>query len=224
MSSFLLFAIMLVALGSLAWRTVPIWIDCRKRNMSRCLYWALVGILLPSRYWWGARIEAMSLSEREDVLARETAALGLNRADSMRCPLCGAEVPHAWVLNSDGRLTVAPGPVNCLQCDFRLDACRHCAHFLPGRQGSWSGDDITFGRCGYYKVTQLVEQACSPGVARQLKARGYDQIRAPSPIVDSYVPLDFCMAFRPDRRRLRASGIRWPDARRVALCGCSFCL
>ena len=42
-------------------------------------------------------------------------------------------------------------------------------------------------------------------------------VRAPLPIIDSYMPPDFCTAFKLDRRRLQASGIRWPDARHVAL-------
>ena len=149
-------------------------------------------------------------------------AAHLARADGLRCPLCGADVPRAWALDSDGRPTAAPGPIKCPQCDFRLDACRHCAHFLPGKpQGwggrSWSSDDLTFGRCSVYKELQPVEQVSSPEMAGQLKARGFDQVRAPLPIVDSYMPPDFCAAFKLDRRRLQASGIRWPDARRVAL-------
>jgi hypothetical protein len=35
--------------------------------------------------------------------------------------------------------------------------------------------------------------------------------------VDSFLPPDFCTAFHPHRKRLRASEIRWPDARRAAL-------
>jgi len=42
-------------------------------------------------------------------------------------------------------------------------------------------------------------------------------VRAPLPIVDSFLPPDFCVAFRPDRKRLKAGGVRWPDVRRVAL-------
>jgi hypothetical protein len=42
-------------------------------------------------------------------------------------------------------------------------------------------------------------------------------VRAPLPIVDSFLPPDFCTAFMPDRKRLRAGGVRWPDVRRVAL-------
>lgn len=62
-----------------------------------------------------------------------------------------------------------------------------------------------------------MEQVSSPEMARQLKARGFDQVRAPLPIVDSYMPPDLCTAFKLDRRRLQLSGIRWPDARRAAL-------
>jgi hypothetical protein len=62
-----------------------------------------------------------------------------------------------------------------------------------------------------------VEQACTPEMARRLKARGWDRIRAPRRIVDSFLPPDSCRAFAPDRKRLRVGLVRWPDARRVAL-------
>lgn len=54
-------------------------------------------------------------------------------------------------------------------------------------------------------------------MARQLKAWGYELIQAPQPITDSFLPPGICTAFKPERRRLRAGGIRWPDARRAAL-------
>jgi hypothetical protein len=75
---------------------------------------------------------------------------------------------------------------------------------------------MSFGRCNYYKVPQPVEQVCSSEMAGQLKAWGYERVRAPMPIMDSFLPPDFCTAFKPDRRRLRVGGIHWPDARRVA--------
>ena len=224
MSSLIGLAIGLAVLFLLLYRAAPIWLDGGRRGvgLTRRLTLALVGTVAPCRYWWGARLEDMSPGEQADLLKRETAALGLARADNLRCPLCGADVPRAWALDSDGRPTAAPGPIKCPQCDFRLDACRHCAHFLPGNppgwgRGGWSSDDWTFGRCSVYKEMQPVEQVSSPEMARQLKARGFDQVRAPLPIIDSYMPPDFCIAFKLDRRRLQASGIRWPDAPRVAL-------
>jgi hypothetical protein len=66
-------------------------------------------------------------------------------------------------------------------------------------------------------MSQPVEQACSPEIARQLKARGIEQVNAPLPIVDSFIPPDFCTAFSPDRKRLQIGGVRWPDARHTAL-------
>jgi hypothetical protein len=224
MSSLIGLAIGLAVLFLLLYRAVPIWLDGGRRRMglTRRLTCALVGIVAPYRYWWGVRLEDMSAGEQADLLTREMAALGLARADSVRCPLCGADVPRAWALDSDGRPAAAPGSIKCPQCDFRLDACRHCAHFLPGKppgwgRGGWSSDDWTFGRCGAYKELQPVEQVSSPEMARQLKVRGFDQVRAPLPIIDSYMPPDFCTAFKLDRKRLQVSGIGWPDARRVAL-------
>jgi hypothetical protein len=225
MNSYFFLAVGLALLGFLAWRAGRIWVDAGRRGfgLARRLGWTLLGTIAPSRYWWRARIEALSPDEQADLLDRETAALGLSRADSVRCPLCGAEVPHAWTLASDGRPTVGSGPIECPHCDFRLDSCRHCARFLPGppqawESLSWSGrNDVTFGRCNHYQASQPVEQACAPDMARQLKARGYEHIHASRLIRDSFLPPDFCTAFKLDRKRLRSGGIRWPDARRAAL-------
>jgi hypothetical protein len=191
--------------------------------------WTLQGMLFPERYWWGVRLEAMSSRQRAELLAAETAALNLSQADAARCPLCQAEIPRAWTVTTTTKAKgslpsarITPGPVQCPSCDFRLDACRHCARFSPGapqewNRWNWDAGDPTSGRCNHYRSVQAVETACAPDMARRLKQRGYDQIRAPLPIVDSYLPPDHCRAFQADQKRLRASGIRWPGARRVAL-------
>lgn len=212
----------LALLAFLLYRALSIWRDAGRwgfPSLSR-LGWAIRGAVSPDLYWWAARLERLPASERAALLAAETEGLGLSRADSLRCPLCGAEVPGAWTLDADGQPTVAAGPVQCPACDFRLDACRHCAHFLPGSPAAgsvWARSDLTFGRCSRYQGVQPVEQTCPPEMARRLRARGYEQLRAPLPVVDSFVPLDQCRAYQPDRKRLRLGGVPWPDARRRAL-------
>jgi hypothetical protein len=207
-----------------AWRAVPIWLDTRAHGwpLTRRLGWSLLGVIVPSRYWWQARLEALDPEDRATLLAREARALGLSRAHALHCPLCGAEVPQAWALDLSGHVCVAEGPIACLECDFRLDACRHCTNFLPGAPRSWTGlgwhdIDPTRGRCSQYKRVQPVEQATGPDMARQLKSRGCEQIRAPMQIVDSYLRPDFCRAFQPEPGRIKASGLPWPGPRRAGL-------
>jgi hypothetical protein len=218
-------ALGLAALSFLIYRGGRVWMDAGRCGFDlahRC-GWALLGAVIPSRYWWGPRIGMLSFQAQADLLTSQTNALGLSRADSLTCPLCGAEVLRAWTLTSDGDPTVAPGPVECSSCDFRLDACRHCAHFLPGAPqaggqfGYYGAVDMTFGRCARYKMSQPIEKTCPAEVARRLRAQGWVQVRAPIPIVDSFVPPDFCTAFAPNRKRLRAGAVRWPDVRRTAL-------
>jgi hypothetical protein len=211
-------------LAFLVYRAGRVWLDFHRGQGAPLhrLGWALMGAVAPDRYWWHERIQAMSPRERDNLLDSETAALGLSRADGLRCPLCDTEILGAWALTIVGRPTVAPGPVECPACDFRLDACRHCAHLLPGSpQGwgapAWAAKDRSSGRCSRFKSFQPVEQVTSPDMARQLKARGYEQVRAPLPIVDSFMPPDFCTSFAPERRLLKEGGIRWPGARRAAL-------
>ena len=222
MIGFLWLGIGLCVLAFLGYRAGRAWLDAGRRKYASVqrLGWALAGTVMPDRYWWGARIEAMSGEERDEVLDHETAALDLAQADSQHCPLCGAEVPHAWTLDAGGDPTTGSRPIECPGCDFRLDSCRFCAHFSPGPAGSsspWLKGDMGSGRCERYKTSQLVEDLCAPDMARRLRARGYEQIRGPMPIVDSYLPPDSCRAFAPDRNRMRGNGIRWPRARRTAL-------
>lgn len=207
------------------------------------LGWSLVAAVAPSRYWWGARIDALSPSDRSALLAAEMHKLGLEHPADLRCPLCGTEIPGAWALDPSGRVTVATGKVlerpsgpppsgrrdggqgevACPRCDFRLDACRHCAHFLAGGPRSWHAaawnvPDGTWGRCGHYKRSQPVEDAVDPEMARALKRQGHEEIRAPLRIVDSMLRPDFCRAFTLDPKHLRqASGVRRPGRKRAAL-------
>ena len=227
---YLLAALAVAGLGILAWRGARIWIDSGRAigplgappAWTRRLAWALWGAILPGHYWWGARLEAMSGQAQQQLLSRETRALGLSRADAERCPLCAAEIPRVWALDRQGGATVAPGPVQCPACDFRLDSCRHCRHFLPGKPRSafdlGGGEaDITSGRCGFYKQSQPVEEAAAPQMARSLQQRGYDRIRAPMRILDSMLRPDSCRAFDPHRKRIEASDLSWPGPRRAAL-------
>jgi hypothetical protein len=220
---YLLAALAVAGLGLLAWRAVRIWIDAgRVTGPAERLGWALWGSLIPSRYWWGARIEAMSPDQKQRLLAREISYLRLDHAAAERCPLCAAQIPQAWSLDEAGKVTVAPGPVDCPECDFRLDSCRHCRHFLPGPpRSSFQLDvsevDIASGRCGFYKRAQPVEEAATPDMAHSLKQRGYDRIQAPMPITDSMLRPDSCRAFEPHPKRIAASDLAWPGPRRVAL-------
>jgi hypothetical protein len=224
MTTTLWLAIGLALLAFVGYRAGRVWLDTGQRSLdpARRVGWALVGALFPDRYWWAARIEAMTVRQREELLVQETGDLGLSRADNLTCPLCGTEVPRAWALDAGNRPTVAPGPIECPECDFRLDACRHCAHFLPGSpqrmpSARWVAQDLGSGRCSRYRVSQPVEQTTTADMAHRLKERGFAQVRAPMPIVDSFLPPDSCRAFAPDRRRLKWGGLSWPDARRTAL-------
>ena len=54
-------------------------------------------------------------------------------------------------------------------------------------------------------------------MARRLKERGYDQVRAPMRIQDSMMRPDFCRAFDPAPGHIKGSDVGWPGLRRAAL-------
>src|SRR5512137_2812317 len=105
MSNIVWLVLALVVLSCLVYRAGHIWLDASRHGFSiiHRLRWSCLGAMLPSRYWWRARIEALLPQEQADLLARETGSLGLSRADSLRCPLCRAEVSRAWIPGRDGR-------------------------------------------------------------------------------------------------------------------------
>jgi hypothetical protein len=56
-------------------------------------------------------------------------------------------------------------------------------------------------------TVQSFEQACAPVLACQVRRQGIERIRAPLPIVDSFLPPDSCTAFKPEHARLRRGNV-----------------
>jgi hypothetical protein len=175
-------------------------------------------MVAPERYWWGERLTRLDEAEARNLLRSEAAAHGLASVADVRCPLCDSELTGALALTEAGRLAIRPG-AQCPKCDFRLDACRHCDHFLPARELSSAfsrQEDFSHGRCRWYRARQPVREAY-PQQATQLEALGYDELTAPRPITDSYFPLPECTAFTLNVERLKHSDVPWLTGQRLAL-------
>jgi hypothetical protein len=207
----------------LTWRAiaaVQVGLDAHKRGLAPLTSagHALIGVVHTQWYWWGARLKLMSDHEAQSLLHATAQTHRLQNVVNVRCPLCDAEIAHALTLDADGALSIRPN-ARCPNCEFRLDACRHCAHFLPAQTGfSLMGGygDFSHGRCGQYRALQSVRDAY-PMHARRMEAMGYDRLPAPRPIVDSFYPLDECTAFTFQAERLRSSKISWLDRQRIAV-------
>jgi hypothetical protein len=205
-------------------RAVRVWQDSAYLTVSPFIriFWGLVGGIIPSLYWWKYRISALTPEQRDSILRKETTTLNLRSPDNLICSLCGSEIEGAWTVTENGSITVSKGPVNCPRCDFRLDSCRFCQHFLPGKPGAWGQvemgeSDITHGRCSIYKKERPVEETCSPSVSKKLKALGFSYVRDNLPIIDSYFPPDFCSAYNPDKKRIKSGDVSWPNRKVTAL-------
>ncbi len=197
-----------------------IWREARRWGVPHPDIWRLVlrGVMDPLRFWYFERPIHWPAETREKWLKAMAQRLGLDDVRAAHCPLCGSEIPNAWGVDRRGRLTVGPSPVHCPRCDFRLDACRHCQYFQPAGAssgGAWSGMGMswTHGRCTFYKSVQPVEEITTADMARRMRERGYTHLRAPTPIADSYIPLDMCHAFALEPRFLPHSGMRKPGHR-----------
>ena len=199
-----------------------IWLDALRFDLpaDAILPLALRGVIDPLGYWYLQRPLHFTPEERALWLAGLAERLDLTSVRAAHCPLCAAEIAVAWDVNQKGTLIAAHGPVRCPRCDFRLDACRHCQYFQPvGSQPgtAWSGRGMswTYGRCTFYKSLQPVAAITSAEMARRLQERGYTHLRAPTPITDSYIPLDGCSAFVLADHNLPQSSMRWPGRRQA---------
>jgi hypothetical protein len=207
---------------------VPVWRDATRRGFTRrqALTLGLRSIVWPADYWWEVRLDRLGQAERQAILAEAATRRGLRRIDSLRCPLCSSEIEPALMLAGDGRLAVRPHS-HCPRCDFRLDSCRHCQHFQPAHGmgmpgfdwgGASGGTDYTHGRCGFYReAVPVTEAGLAPHVVKAMLDRGYEVIRAPRSITDSYVPLDGCRAFVLHERQLRLNEVKVDPERRYLL-------
>jgi hypothetical protein len=155
--------------------------------------------------------------EAQALLADSVREHNLLNVNDVRCPLCDHEIKQALsVVAAD---LVVRRKAACGHCDFRVDACRHCTHFISAGDGVAifdRGGDFSHGRCGFYRAPEPVRTAY-PRHARRMEALGYDVLPTPRPIVDSYVPLPECTAFTLKPELLRRSNVRWINHQRVAL-------
>ncbi len=210
-----------VALSLIVWRgahVARVGLDARQRGFRPIEIgrWALVAVIDANRYWWGARLDRLTASEALELLATAAQTLGLLSVANVRCPLCDAEIKHVFSVTANGELYVHR-QAKCTQCDFRVDACRHCAHFLPaGATMFEQRGDFSHGRCGFYRASEPVRTAY-PQHAQRLEALGYDALPTPRAIVDSYVPLDECTAFSLNLKHLRANRVPRLGRDRIAL-------
>ena len=207
----------------LAWRGIvaaqAAW-DARRRGFEPIAIgrWALTALLDADRYWWGARLDRLAVPEARELLAEAARAHNLLSVTDVRCPLCDTEIKNALAVADNGELYVRRQAA-CAHCDFRVDACRHCAHFIPSTAGATMFDrhgDFSHGRCGFYRAPEAVRTAY-PQHASRMEAMGYDMLPSPKPIVDSFIPLAECTAFSLKPEHLRYSGVPGINRQRVAL-------
>jgi hypothetical protein len=206
----------------LAWRgaiAVQVTLDARRRGFRPLEIgrWALTAVFDADRYWWEARLERLAAPEAREMLAEAARAHNLLNVANVRCPLCDAEIKNALAVADEGGLYVRRQAA-CARCDFRVDACRHCAHFIPATTEAAVFDrhgDVSHGRCAQYRAPEPVRTAY-PQHARRMEAMGYDVLPAPRPIADSFIPLAECTAFSLKPDLLRHSKVPWINRQRAA--------
>ena len=203
-------AVVAARVGQDAWR--------RTFNPIEIARWTLIAVVADDRYWWGARLDRLPVPEARELLDTLAQAHHVLSVVDVRCPLCDHEIRNALAVADDGELYVRRKAA-CPQCDFRVDACRHCAHFQPAVGGFTMFDrhgDVSHGRCAMYRGVESVRTAY-PQHASRMEAMGYDMLPTPKAIIDSYIPLAECTAFTLKPELLRNNRVPWIDRQRAAL-------
>ena len=215
--------LIVITVSLLAWRGIVAaqvaW-DAQRRGFRPIEIgrWALVAVIDADRYWWDARLNRMAVPEARELLIAAAQAHHLLSVINLHCPLCDTEIKNVFAVADNGELYNRRRAA-CTHCDFRVDACRHCAHFLPAAGGATVFDqrgDVSHGRCGFYRAPEAVRTAY-PQHASRLEAMGYDMLPTAKLIADSYIPLAECTAFSLKQDHLRQSNIPWVNRQRVAL-------
>jgi hypothetical protein len=212
-----------IGLSILAWRGLSAaqvaW-DARRRGFAtgELIRWALIAVVDADRYWWGARLDRLPVPEARELLIDLTRQRNLLSIVNVRCPLCNTEIKNVLAADDHGDLYVRR-QATCPHCDFRADACRHCAHFLPAAGGFTMFErrgDFSHGRCAMYRAPEAVRTAY-PQHARRMEAMGFDVLPTPRAITDSFIPLPECTAFSLNLQFLQQSNVPWLNRQRTAL-------
>ncbi len=214
--------LILIVLGLLAWRaisSIQVALDAQRRGFKpiEIVRWALIAFIAADRYWWGKRLERVSIPEAREWLVDAAQVHNLLSVVNLRCPLCDSEIKNALAVADNGDLYVRRNAA-CGHCDFRVDACRHYAHFQPATSFTMFDrhGDYSHGRCGFYRALEAVRTAY-PQHASRMEAMGFDMLPTPKPITDSFIPLTECTAFSLKLDLLRDSHVPWLNRERIAL-------
>jgi hypothetical protein len=174
----------------------------RKAKVLQAAGYGLVAALHYPLFVWRCKAQLQLFPEEQrELLSRSTKRTQVSRPSSLLCPFCRVEIEGVLVALPGGGIGVRKRPVLCPRCQTRLDSCRFCLFFEPGRESFSWGQDMTSGRCSVLKKYQPVEEICNPQVARKLKEMGWHTLYAGLAIPDAFEPPSACRSFQFDEKK-----------------------
>lgn len=191
-----IFLLSVFRFASFSWRR-------RARLLQGLGYGFVAALHYPSFFWKLQPKLTLSPEEKLFLLACSPKITQVTRPSSLLCPFCRVEIEGVLTALPHGNIGVRKRPVLCPRCQTRLDSCRFCVFFEPGKGspfGGW-GEDMTSGRCSLIKKHQAVEDICDPRVAHKLKEMGWHTLYAGLAISDSFSPPEECRSFQFDGRK-----------------------
>lgn len=174
----------------------------REAKVLQATGYGLVAALHYPRFVWCYKAQLrLSPEEQKELLSCSTKRTRVSRPSSLLCPFCRVEIEGVLVALPGGGIGVRKRPVLCPRCQTRLDSCRFCLFFEPGRGPFSWGENTTSGRCTVLKKHQPVEEICNPQVAKKLKEMGWHTLYAGLAIPDAFEPPSACRSFQFDEKK-----------------------
>lgn len=156
---------------------------------------AIIGFFHYPQFLWSRRLMLDLPSETiQTILKESTKITKVSAPDSLFCPFCKIEIPHALRFLSEENITTTKRPMLCPRCQLRFDCCRYCQNYeLSGNQ-RWMFENSR-GKCTVIKEVQSIDTFCEPPMAKRLHDMGWDSLYTGLSIPDSFTPPDRCRQF-----------------------------
>jgi len=153
-------------------------------------------------YLWVRRLSLkLNPSDKKQILKDSKKMTNVSEPDSLYCPFCQIEIPHALRIVSNNALTTTKRPLLCPRCALRFDCCRYCQHYEMSTN-QFTPFDRNQGKCKIIKEVQNVDTFCNPSMAKRLREMGWENLYASIVIHDNFSPPDRCRQFIVDGKKM----------------------
>lgn len=207
------------------WMSIPVFFALKAfiysfhngASLFSALINAITGFFHYPQFLWSQRLTLdLPLKAIQTILKESVNITKVSAPDSLFCPFCKIEIPHALRFISGENLTTTKKPMLCPRCQLRFDCCRYCQNYEKSISKSWRFENSQ-GKCQVIKEVQSIDTFCDPSIAKRLRDMGWNSLYTGLSIPDSFTPPDRCRQFILDGEKANIDHIPGMGRIRVLL-------